>query len=100
MFLETMIVNLFNRLYIVLCFIAVFDNMDVNGEIVVRIEQKAKSQKYKYSWHVFSYFRQIYKEFLKQQSFACKLMFFTQKSKNPHQGNETFDGDNRQFIFE
>ena len=56
MFLETMIVDLLNRFYVVFCLITVFYYVYVNGCVVVRVEHEAESEEYKYRWHFIFYY--------------------------------------------
>ena len=55
MFLKAMIVYLFYRLNIILSLIVIFNNMDMDRHMVVRVEHKAEPEKYKYCWHIVSF---------------------------------------------
>ena len=49
---ETMIVNLLYRSYIILRFTIVFDNVDVNWIMVVRIEHESEAKEDEYFWEL------------------------------------------------
>ena len=51
-----MIKNQFDRANIIFCFTSIFQDMNVNRIMVIRIEHKPKSKKYKYCWHIFFLF--------------------------------------------
>ena len=60
MFFETMIVYLLDGIYIVFGFIPIFDDMYMDGSVIIRVEHEAETEKYKYRWHIFFFCRQIY----------------------------------------
>ncbi len=53
LFLEAMVIYLFNWRYIVLGFTIVFDDVDVNRFMIIGIEQETISEEYKYCRHIY-----------------------------------------------
>ena len=49
---KAMIINLLYRIYIILRFTFVFDNVYVNRFMVVRIEQESETEENEYCWHI------------------------------------------------